>query len=144
MPRVIQLREGDDLLSLARDYWGDASLWFELWEANRETIGDDPDAIAPPLTLVIPDLPAAEITITVPAATTARLDKGSRQTLWYISAQVYGTPDHAALIAAASGLADQPARWSNLAAGTELRCPPLLNRRVKRLADQLRSNLGMV
>jgi nucleoid-associated protein YgaU len=45
---------GDTLWSIAERFYGDGSRWSEIYEANRKTIGDDPDKLGAGLTLTIP------------------------------------------------------------------------------------------
>jgi nucleoid-associated protein YgaU len=45
--------KGDSLSRIARQVWGDASLWPRIFEANRDTI-KDPDLIHPGQVLNIP------------------------------------------------------------------------------------------
>jgi nucleoid-associated protein YgaU len=45
---------GDSLSKIAKKHYGDASQWRRIYEANRETIGGDPDLIHPGQDLVIP------------------------------------------------------------------------------------------
>ena len=45
--------KGDSLSKIAKRLWGDASLWPQLYEANRTTI-KDPDLIHPGQVLNIP------------------------------------------------------------------------------------------
>jgi len=46
--------DGDSLSSIAADYFGDAGRWTVIHEANRGTLGDDPDSLRVGQTLVIP------------------------------------------------------------------------------------------
>lgn len=46
---------GDSLSKIAKKHYGDASQWRRIYEANRETIGGNPDLIHPGQDLVIPD-----------------------------------------------------------------------------------------
>jgi hypothetical protein len=48
--------KGDELNTIAARAYGDASKWPLIYEANRESIGSDPNLIYPGLTLVIPPL----------------------------------------------------------------------------------------
>jgi len=51
---------GDTLSGLAKKYYGKAAykLWMHIYEANKETIGDDPNVIRDGDELVIPPLTA--------------------------------------------------------------------------------------
>jgi nucleoid-associated protein YgaU len=50
----VVVREGDTLISIARDQLGDSSRWRELYEANRETLGRSPGPLTPGTQLVLP------------------------------------------------------------------------------------------
>ena len=51
------VRSGDSLSSIARELYGDETLWKIIYDANREVIGDDPDRIKVGMTLTIPPKP---------------------------------------------------------------------------------------
>jgi nucleoid-associated protein YgaU len=51
---MVVVREGDTLISIARDQLGDSSRWRELYEANRETLGRSPGPLTPGTQLVLP------------------------------------------------------------------------------------------
>ncbi len=140
--KIHELREGEDLLTVARDWYGDASLWFYIWEANRDRVGDDPDAVEPPLTLVVPRLPTADIAYVVPATLHAGQYWNNRS-LWGISGAVYGQPDEYRRIAEASGIGQAVHVWDDLDPGTVLRCPRLADPRLVRLARELRAKFGL-
>jgi len=53
---VYVVQSGDSLYSIAARIYGDGGLWRDLYEANVETIGDDPDYIEVGLELFLPDL----------------------------------------------------------------------------------------
>lgn len=46
--------DGDSLWALAKRYLGDGNRWPEIYEANREIIGDDPNLIINGTVLIIP------------------------------------------------------------------------------------------
>lgn len=46
---------GDSLSKIAKHHYGDANKWRRIYEANRQTIGDNPDLIKPGQDLVIPE-----------------------------------------------------------------------------------------
>ncbi len=48
-----QIQSGDSLSKIAKEKYGDANAWHDLFEANREVIGD-PDKIYPGQTIRIP------------------------------------------------------------------------------------------
>lgn len=53
--------QGDWLSKLAKHYYGDMRKWPVIFEANRKTIGRNPDLIRPGQRLFIPNLPKARI-----------------------------------------------------------------------------------
>jgi nucleoid-associated protein YgaU len=55
MAKTYVTREGDNLTTIAQEVYGDASRWSEIYEANKKTIGDDPNLIQIGATLTIPD-----------------------------------------------------------------------------------------
>ncbi len=52
---VHKVSSQDNLYNLSRKYYGDASKWSEIYEANREMI-EDPDTLQVGVTLLIPDI----------------------------------------------------------------------------------------
>jgi len=52
--REYVVQPGDTLRSIAQDQYGDASQWPKIYQANRDLIGDDPDALVAGTTLQIP------------------------------------------------------------------------------------------
>ena len=52
---VYEVKSGDSLSKIAQKYYGKATLWTEIYEANRDTI-KDPDLIYPGQKIRIPDL----------------------------------------------------------------------------------------
>lgn len=48
--------DGDTLWDLAKQYLGKGSRWHEIWYANIDILGNDPDTLRtdPPMVLVIP------------------------------------------------------------------------------------------
>jgi len=53
--RTYTVRPGDSLWKIAKRHYGDGNRWNRLYEANRETIGANPDLIHPGQVLVIPE-----------------------------------------------------------------------------------------
>lgn len=45
--RAVAVRPGDSLSGLARSLYGDGRKWWKLYEANKETIGDNPSLLLP-------------------------------------------------------------------------------------------------
>lgn len=50
----VRVAEGDTLWAIAERNLGDGARWRELYDANRQTIGPDPNRIQPGMTLTIP------------------------------------------------------------------------------------------
>ena len=52
--KIYTVKSGDTLSEIAESEMGDASRWPELYAANKEAVGDDPNMIHPGLELKIP------------------------------------------------------------------------------------------
>ena len=48
------VQKGDSLSKIAKHHLGDANAWHRIYEANKATIGDNPDKIFPGQKLKIP------------------------------------------------------------------------------------------
>jgi nucleoid-associated protein YgaU len=48
------VQKGDSLSKIAKHHLGDANAWRRIYDANKATIGDDPDKIFPGQKLKIP------------------------------------------------------------------------------------------
>lgn len=53
-PKVVVLKSGETLADVARRELGSAGKWSKLYNANRSTIGDNPDLVQPGTKLIIP------------------------------------------------------------------------------------------
>jgi len=53
--KTYTVKSGDTLSGIAESEMGDAKRWPELYAANKEAVGDNPDMIHPGLELKIPD-----------------------------------------------------------------------------------------
>jgi len=53
------VQPGDTMRSIAVDVYGDASQWPRLYQANRDVVGPDPDALQAGTRLRVPPLPAS-------------------------------------------------------------------------------------
>ena len=51
---VYTVQSGDSLSKIAKKLYGDANSWHKLYEANKATIGDNPDLIRPGQRLNVP------------------------------------------------------------------------------------------
>jgi len=47
---------GDSLSKIAKNHYGDAAKWHQIYEANKATIGNNPDHIEVGQVLTIPSL----------------------------------------------------------------------------------------
>ncbi len=54
--RTYTVQSGDTLSGIAQAMYGNAALWHDLYEANQDEIGGNPNLIRIGQTLVIPDL----------------------------------------------------------------------------------------
>ncbi|WP_084665613.1 LysM peptidoglycan-binding domain-containing protein [Thermanaeromonas toyohensis] len=54
VPKVYEVRPGDSLWKIAKLELGSGARWREIYEANKETIGPDPNLIYPGMKLVMP------------------------------------------------------------------------------------------
>jgi nucleoid-associated protein YgaU len=52
--QIYVTQPGDTLWSIAEQFYGDGSLWPKIYAANKQVIGDDPNAIYAGMTLTIP------------------------------------------------------------------------------------------
>ena len=52
--RTYTVKSGDTLSGIAESEMGDAKRWPELYAANKDAVGKDPDMIHPGLELTIP------------------------------------------------------------------------------------------
>lgn len=48
------VQPGDTLLSIAQDVYGDATQWQKIYDANKDTVGPDPDTLQVGQQLSIP------------------------------------------------------------------------------------------
>jgi nucleoid-associated protein YgaU len=53
--QVYVVKSGDSLSKIAKELMGDAKRWPEIYELNKELIGDDPNLIHPGQELKIPE-----------------------------------------------------------------------------------------
>ncbi len=58
--RTYVVEEGDNLFDIARYELGKASRWVEIYQLNRELLGEDYDYLTPGLQLVLPDGESAD------------------------------------------------------------------------------------
>jgi nucleoid-associated protein YgaU len=53
--QIYVVKSGDSLSKIAKELMGDAKRWPEIYELNKELIGDDPNLIHPGQELKIPE-----------------------------------------------------------------------------------------
>ncbi|MFD3001116.1 LysM peptidoglycan-binding domain-containing protein [Pontibacter toksunensis] len=51
---IYTVQSGDSLSKIAKKHYGDANTWKRIYEANKDTVGPNPDLIRPGQRLVIP------------------------------------------------------------------------------------------
>jgi len=51
---IYTVQSGDSLSKIAQKHYGNASAWTRIYQANKSTIGDNPDLIRPGQRLTIP------------------------------------------------------------------------------------------
>ena len=56
-----------DIFTIAQWFYGDAGAWDVVYYANRELIGDDPEAISAGMELEIPEIESSEETYQIQA-----------------------------------------------------------------------------
>jgi nucleoid-associated protein YgaU len=49
-----EVQSGDTLLSIAQQVYGDGTQWRRIYDANKDTIGADPDRLKIGMKLTIP------------------------------------------------------------------------------------------
>jgi nucleoid-associated protein YgaU len=52
--KTYTVRPGDSLSKIAKSLMGDAKKWRQLYEANKDVVGNNPDLIKPGQVLKIP------------------------------------------------------------------------------------------
>jgi 5'-nucleotidase / UDP-sugar diphosphatase len=52
--QIYEVQPGDTLLSISEQFYGDATEWRRIYDANRDVIGDNPDALRIGMRLQIP------------------------------------------------------------------------------------------
>lgn len=53
--KMYTIKSGDNLSDIAQEQLGDANRWKEIYELNKDVIGDNPDLIHPGKKLKLPD-----------------------------------------------------------------------------------------
>lgn len=60
-PSKYIVQDGDYLIKIAKQVYGDSSRWREIYDANKDLIGSNPDLIYPGMELDIPGGQAADV-----------------------------------------------------------------------------------
>jgi hypothetical protein len=60
-PSTYVVSEGDYLIKIAKQVYGDSSRWREIYDANKDLIGSNPDLIQPGMELTIPGGSPADV-----------------------------------------------------------------------------------
>jgi nucleoid-associated protein YgaU len=98
--KIHVVRKGDNLCKISRRYYGSASKWRFLLEANRDKI-DRPEDLRPKMKLVVPPADGPSVssssssgtpTLSATTGATRYYDVKKRDTLWKISSRFYGKP----------------------------------------------------
>ena len=53
--KTYTIKSGDNLSDIAQAQLGDANRWKEIYQLNKDVIGDNPDLIHPGKTIKLPD-----------------------------------------------------------------------------------------
>ncbi|HEX9268171.1 MAG TPA: LysM peptidoglycan-binding domain-containing protein [Candidatus Limnocylindria bacterium] len=53
-PKTYTVDSGDNLSAIAKQELGDANRWREIYDLNKDVIGDNPDLIQPGMELKLP------------------------------------------------------------------------------------------
>ena len=124
------VRDGESFWTIARDRYGDATLWEKLWQANIERC-PRPELLRAGMTVILPELKNYRI-LPRPEAITAgnARPNGERNymvkegdCLGIISQKFYGTSKKWRLILDANNLEDE----TSLRAGMKIIIPPDTN-----------------
>jgi LysM repeat protein len=84
-PSKYTVQSGDNLSYIAKALYGDSSKWRDIYDANKDTIGPNPDLIQPGMVFTIPGGKASDSDVEV---STDDLDP----TTWTQSAPNFGSP----------------------------------------------------
>jgi nucleoid-associated protein YgaU len=56
--QTYEVQAGDTLLSIAQQFYSDPTQWRLIYDANKDTIGPDPDKLSIGMKLTIPPKPS--------------------------------------------------------------------------------------
>jgi len=114
------LGASEDLFFLAEFYYGNAGLWWVIYHANVEVIGDDPEDLAPGTALRVPLLAVKRQRMDMPAYIPATPYEASKDPLIHLCEDRYGDAALYFDLLEISGLEGDEV----LAPGTRLTLPP--------------------
>ena len=106
------VESGDTLWTIAQEAYNNGAYWQQIYEANKRTIGPDPNTLTAGTVLYIPQVQGQATTYTVKAG----------DTLWLIAQHFYGNGESWQKIYDANKQVIGPDP-NALHAGTELRIP---------------------
>lgn len=89
MARTYTTKSGDTLWEIAQQFYGDGARWHEIYEANREVLGDNPGTLFAGKTLTIPDLDQTGTPAPTPTSPQTYTTRPG-DTLWSIAQHFYG------------------------------------------------------
>lgn len=131
---VYIVQPGDTLTGIAFGFYGNASYWPTIYQANRELIGGDPNIIVPGQRLVIPQAVSAQGIVPV-AQTVQRYLVQPGDTLSLVALKVYGSDTlWPAIYEANRGLVGDP---NLIRAGQVLTIPALSQQFVRQVSRQV-------
>jgi nucleoid-associated protein YgaU len=52
--QIYEVQPGDTLLTISEQFYGDATQWQKIYDANKDVIGDNPDSLKIGMRLQIP------------------------------------------------------------------------------------------
>lgn len=121
------VKEAESFWTIARDHYGDATLWEKLWKANKERFAR-PEDLREGATIILPKLKRTRVEVPEEVVADSVGNGGKRyytvkegDCLGIISAKFYGTCKKWQLILDANNLVDE----RSLRAGMKIIIPPL-------------------
>jgi nucleoid-associated protein YgaU len=121
------VQDGESFWTIARDQYGDANLWEQLWKANIDRC-PRPESLRAGMTIKLPDLKGKRLPVASQPSPAGRTDANGKRyytvkegdCLGVISQKFYGTAKKWQMILDANNLDDE----RSLRAGMEIIIPP--------------------